>query len=379
MPSIRIKAAAVLLIAVAASSARIAHAAPTAPDAVAEVAAKAHEAGRFDGLIVLDRGNTRLYSGRFGDADRATHRPHTTDERWRWASITKQVTAVLVMQQVERGRLRLDDVLADALPGFGTPAIAAITLRQLLQHTSGLANPDDTPTNAAGVPSFYRGATMAGHPVPGVCAGPMKHAAGERFDYNNCDYLVLAAVLERLTGLSYAAQIERRIAKPLGLKTLAPMVASARPARDRVTGYLADGRPEPRLDIGRYGAAGALYGTVDDLLRFDRALVDGTLLSASSTDLMWKGEPKFGYVALGAWSYSAKLARCAAPVDIVERQGGIGGIHTINVLAPKQHVVLIAFSNTAATDWGQVWQGSGLLYDLLDAALCAGAPPADGP
>lgn len=377
MSPVRLASAVLLFIAVAASPNLIAHAAFSVPDAVAAVASKAHKAGLFDGLIVVDRDDATLYSGRFGDADRATHRPHTADERWRWASITKQVTAVLVMQQVERGRLRLDDVLADALPGFGTPAISAITLRQLLQHTSGLANPDDTPADAAGVPLFYRGAPMAGNPVPAVCAGPMKHAAGERFDYNNCDYLVLAAVLERVTGSSYAAQIEGRIARPLGLQTLAPMVASARPARDRVTGYLADGRPEPPLDIGRYGAAGALYGTVDDLLHFDRALVDGKLLSASSTALLWKGEPKFGFVALGAWSYPAKLAHCAAPVEIVERQGGIGGIHTINVLAPKQHAVLIAFSNTAATDWGQVWQGSGLLYDLLDAALCAG-PAADG-
>jgi len=351
-----------------------ANATTPATDAVAAVVSRAHDAGHFDGLIVLDRNDATLYRATFGDADRANHRAHAVDERWRWASITKQVTAVLVMQSVERGRLRLDGTLDDYLPGFGTPAMSAITVRQLLQHTSGLANPDDTAPDADGIPAFYRGSPAKGTPVPAVCAGAMKRTPGERFEYNNCDYLVLGAVLERATGLSYAALVQRQIGKPLGLRTLAPIAASARPQPDRVIGYVDGGKSESLLDIGRYGAAGALYGTADELLRFDRALMSGKLVSASGTADLWRGDPKLGYVALGAWSYPAKLAHCAASIDIVERQGEIGGIRTLNVLAPKRHVALIAFSNTAATDWGQVWQGSGLLHDLLDAALCTDAP-----
>ena len=343
---------------------------------------KAHDAGQFDGIVVLDYGNgSGGYRTAIGDADRILQQKHRADEVWRWASITKQVTAVLAMQEVERGRLRLDGTLADYLPGFGDAAIARVTLKQLLQHTSGLANPDDTQADEKGVPAFYRDARAStpAKSAPRVCAEKPKRKPGERFEYNNCDYLVLGAILERLNNASYAQLVSQRIAKPLGMRTLALAQPGAARLPGPVIGYSAEGVRESPIDLGRYGAAGALHGSADDLLRFDRGLMSGKLIAHTTAATMWQGDAKLGFVALGAWSYTATLKHCSAPTALVERQGEIGGIRAVNVIAPDTGAALIAFSNTGATEWGQVWRGSGFLYDLLDAALCSPIPAAPAP
>jgi CubicO group peptidase (beta-lactamase class C family) len=328
-----------------------------------------------------------LYARAVGLADRAARRPHALDERWRWASVTKQVTAVLVMQQVEAGRLALDQPLAEALPAFGGPTARRVTGRQLLQHTSGLPNPESTPAGADGVPAFYRpapavrpaaggstrraaaGASVDAAAALGFCAGAGAGAPGERFSYNNCDYLVLGAILERVTGLPYAALVERQLARPLGLTSVRVRAPGA-PPDSPVVGYLASGAAEPAIELGSYGAAGALHGTARDLLALDRALLAGRLLSPASRAALWAGEPRLGYVALGVWAFPAGLAGCAGPVRLVERRGAVGGVQVRNVLAPERGVSVLVFANTGATEFGEVWQGRGFAHDLLRAALC---------
>jgi hypothetical protein len=86
---------------------------------------------------------------------------------------------------------------------------------------------------------------------------------------------------------------------------------------------------------------------------------------------MWRGEPKLGYAALGAWSFPSTLRGCAGPVRLVERRGAIGGVQVRNVIAPEKGRVLIVFTNDEGVDFGEVWQGKGLSHDLLSAALCA--------
>ena len=345
-------------------------------NALDAVVRKAHDAGQFDGVVVAARGDEPVYRRAIGKADRITEQAHAPGEVWRWGSLTHQVTAVLVMQEVERGRLRLDGTLGDYLPGFGGAAVARVTLRQLLLHTAGLANPDDTPADSKGVPAFYRGEgeAAATKSAPRICAEAPKRAPGDHFENNPCDDLVLGAILERVNDASYAQLVAKRIAKPLGLRSLGVLHAGTGTAGG-IVGYTAEGVREPAINAGRLGAAGALYGSSDDLLRFDRALIDDTLVSAATAAAMREGNPKLGYVALGALAYTAKLEHCDAPVALVERDGDIGGVRAVNVIAPAQRAAVIAFSNTARTDWGLVWQGSGLLHDMLDAALCTPVPP----
>lgn len=85
----------------------------------------------------------------------------------------------------------------------------------------------------------------------------------------------------------------------------------------------------------------------------------------------WKGDPHFGYVALGVWSFPAPLQGCSGAVDLVERRGEIGGVEVRNLLAPELGKALVVFADKAGLDFGKIWQGKGLSYRLASAAFCA--------
>jgi len=318
----------------------------------------------FEGVVLTGDAREVSFERAVGVADRATGRAHRVGDRWPWASVTKQVVATLVMQEVEQGRLTLETPLARALPAFKGPTAAQVTIRQLLQHVSGLPDPSATPEDANGVEAFYR-TPLDPSAATGFCAGPGATAPSGKFLYNNCDYLVLGAVLERSSSKPLAQLIAERTRLPLTL----PADAVGFPTPQR--GYLDGSKPAPLVRLATFGAAGALIGRPRDLLAFDRALLANRLLTQPARDVLWKGDPKLGYEALGQWSFPAKLAGCAGPVQVIERQGDIAGIQVRNYIAPATGRILIVFTNRADVDFGQLWQGKGLGYDLASAAFCA--------
>lgn len=324
------------------------------------------EHASFQGVVMAADASGTFYSQAFGTANRSTATPHTVDSVWRWASVTKQLTAVLIMQHVDAGELSLDTALADALPEFTGENRAQITIRHLLQHTSGLPNPDQTPLAGNGVPSFYTAAFPAGY---AWCAGPCIAAPGASFAYNNCDYILLGRILERLGKQDYGVLVRRQFAAGLGLDSVAVVDASRAPL-SRVIGYLKDETPAAEPALERFGAAGAIEGLPADMLAFDRALIDGKLLTTGSREILWTGEPKFGYAALGAWAFTAKINGCSEGIRLIERRGEVGGIHVRNFIARDTGVALVLLSNTDATQFGEVWMAKGLSHDVLSAALC---------
>jgi CubicO group peptidase (beta-lactamase class C family) len=285
---------------------------------------------------------------------------------WRLASVTKQVVAVLVMQEVAAGRIELDQPISRYLPRFAGPNASKVTIRQLLQHRSGLPNPDDTETPAGQMPAFYRsGYSGSRDPVTGYCAGAAKGEPGGNWVYNNCDYIVLGAVLENVTGKSWAKLVEERIAKPLRLKTF-----RAFPTKRWVRWGSVGGKREPEVDLATFGASAGLYGSAEDVLTFNNALMDGRLLAPEALAEMWKGDPALGYMGLGQWAFAAKLGGCEAPVRLIERRGAIGGIGVRNFIAPERKVAMVILSDRGEFDFGEVWQGRGPSHDMLSAVLC---------
>lgn len=287
---------------------------------------------------------------------------------WRRASVSKQIIATLVMQEVDRRTLSLDTPIKTYAPKLQIANADKVTLRQLLQHTSGLPNVEDGPMNKAGttLALFDRSSPPPGPGINVICRGAAKAEPGARFEYNDCDTEVAGAVLEAVTGLPLDKLLSERLFVPLGMtgtRLLNPGDDAGRP------GLLPDGTSDEYIDVGRFGAAGAIAGPPAALARFDQALVAGKLMTPASRAEMWKGDPKFGCAALGQWVYTVPLAGCAEPVELVERRGSIGGIEIRNVIAPAKGRIVIAFADRPA-DFGEPWQGKGLTYDLLSAALC---------
>jgi CubicO group peptidase (beta-lactamase class C family) len=173
-------------------------------------------------------------------------------------------------------------------------------------------------------------------------------------------------LLNAVTGKRWEQLVGERIARPLGLKSV-----GAFPARHPTVAGIVEGKPEPSYDMTAFGASAGLYGTASDLERFDRGLMTGKLLPDAQRAQMWDGQPQLGFIALGQWVFTVPVKGCAAPVKIVERRGGIGGVEVRNFILPDKDVVVIAFIDRSGFDFGEVWQGKGFSYDLLAAAACA--------
>ena len=297
------------------------------------------------GVILVAKGDRVLVEKGYGTIAPGGGKRHDPRARWRLASITKQVTATIV---VERYRAALDTPMAAMLPELGT-----LTLRQLLTHHSGLANPDDTPPDASGVPAFY---TRSAPDLSYCTSKPSM--AGSAFSYNNCDYLLAGAALT--TERDYPDGVW-----PKGM-------TMARPGEMGVPGYVG-GKPEPHYELASFGAAGGLIGTAHAVFAFDRALMTGKRLPPDALAELWRPEGGRSYQALGQWVFPGQLKGCAAPKRIVQRDGEIGGVQTRNYIFPDDDLVVVVFTNRSADDFaiGEVWQGQGFAYDLLSAAACS--------
>ena len=280
---------------------------------------------------------------------------------WPWASVTKQVIALLAMTEVDRGRLSLDAPASRYLNALG-PTKSAPTLRQLLQHRAGLRNPDDSPKGSDESPDWYTtGPTGLGWCLKG------RKAAGGNWRYNNCDTIVIGAILEKLTGKSVPTLFEERIAKPLAMEATSFVTV---PLGKSPTFPAVQIAPQEYATLTRFGAAGGLIGPALDLLKFDRALLTGKLVSPASRAAMWDGDPKLGYMGLAQWAFDAPLKGCVDPVRLIERRGGIGRFQVRNILIPERDMTVILFTADAEQEFGEVWQGKGLSHDLLSAAAC---------
>ena len=353
--------AAIALLTVPAAAQQRADRAPAAPAATEGRVERALRDAGFAGIFAVSEAGTRTAGGAIGEA--APGQPFLYEMLFPWASVTKQAVATMVMQDVAAGRVTLDAPASRYFRELRARPRSP-TLRQLLQHRSGLRNPDDTPRDAGGWPTFYTGGPT------GIewCLGA-RRAPGGAWRYNNCDYLILGGILERVNRRPLADLFAERIAGPVGARV---RFVGTPVGLDADT--LWRGGPDiPYLQaLDRFGSAGGLIGTADDMLAFDRGLMSGALLTERARAEMWRGDPKLGYQALGQWSFAAPIAGCAAPVRLVERRGAIGSFQVRNFIAPEQGVAMVLLTNRGegSFDFGEIWQGKGVSHDTLAAVLC---------
>lgn len=315
----------------------------------------------FQGVYAMSVNGQRVEGGAIGSAD-PTH-GFVYEDVFPLASVTKQVVAAMVMQQVDRGKLALDAPVSRYLPALRGRTLHAPTLRQLLQHRSGLRNPDDSPADANGTPGFY----TSGATGPSWCLDA-RGVPGGQWRYNNCDYIVLGAVLARVSARSLPALYAGDIAGPTGIGAL-----FATGAEDGRIDARWPGGPDAaeQRSIARFEGAGALMGTAEDVLGFDRALMTGQLMSDAARTTMWRSDPRLGFMALGQWVFTASLKGCTKPVRIVERRGGIGRFQARNIILPDVGIALVMLTNRGEDrySFGEIWQGKGPSFAALSAAL----------
>jgi CubicO group peptidase (beta-lactamase class C family) len=264
------------------------------------------KADKFSGVVLIARDGKPFFVKAYGLADKTRQLANNPETKFNLGSMNKMFTAVAIAQLAEQGKLSFDDKVGKYLPDYPNKDVAnKVTIHHLLTHTSGLGSYWNAKFDA-------RRATIktVADYLALFADEPLLFEPGARFEYSNSGYIVLGAIIEKVSGQSYYDYVREHIYKPAGMKnTDAYQITDATP--NLAMGYTSLGRDDrpasgPRRDNAdsrpnRGGPAGGGYSTVEDLLRFATALRDHKLLNAKSTELITTGKvdamrgSKYGY------------------------------------------------------------------------------------
>lgn len=325
------------------------------------------------GTVVVADGPSGRIEAAAGVADLRTGEPLTVDHRFRIGSVTKIFVAGLVLQLVEEGALGLD--------GDAAPFAEGITIRQLLNHTSGL--PDFVDDLVSFFEPYRRDPAYRWQLGPLdelrlIMEKPRLFAPGEGWSYRGSNYRVLGLIVEDATGMTLRDALQQRIFRPLGLERTDLVEAPLR--GDCARGYLPEdnpwlpGGPGPvdvtEIDVPFYRAGGGVVSTAGEVARMLQAQLGGELLSdrlrremLTAVDSDWAETDRYG---LGIGEITALMGRERSPFGAAWGHLGFSLGYTTVALSSEngdRQVVICANGITASEE---LWDAAGrLAWHLL--------------
>ncbi|HET8634369.1 MAG TPA: serine hydrolase [Gemmatimonadales bacterium] len=325
---------------------------PQGPAAAAinRLMTRAAEYGQLNGAVLVADGGQIVYEHAFGLANMELKAPNTTRTRFEIASMTKPMTAILAMQLVQEGKLRLDGKISDYLPWYPSESGSRITVEQLLNHTSGIPGDIafDEPSPGAEVVAAINADMFSNDSLVKLIARrPLQFEPGTNFGYSSDAYAVLGAIIAQVAGEPYWRALRERVLDragmtETGISYLAPLVPQ------RAAGYAQsfDGY----TNAPHIGAtpAGGLYSTLRDLYRFDQALYGDTLVNEQSKARLFA-------VRSVATAYGWKTGEDTLPDGtrrrVLRTTGGLPGFQALMVRNPDARRTIILLSNTRDLVW----------------------------
>jgi D-alanyl-D-alanine carboxypeptidase len=292
--------------------------------------------------VALLRGSDTLVMKGYGFASREAQRLATASTVYRIGSITKQFTSAAIMRLIEQGKLSLDDDMSKYLPEFPLQS-HKVTIRQLLNHTSGIHS---YTADSLWQKTWEQDLTPQ-QIVDFVAKTPFDFNPGAGYRYNNTGYVLLGMIVENVTGHPYAAHLQSEFFTPLGLRQ-----TSYCPSRTTDTthaaGYDVQGdnvRPAAYLSMTHPYSAGALCSTVRDLVKWQRALAGGRVVSTASLARMTTPD------TLGFTGPRLNYGYGLAPGQLggkrsVGHGGGVHGFTTASMYFPDDSVNVVVFTNS---------------------------------
>jgi CubicO group peptidase (beta-lactamase class C family)/predicted alpha/beta superfamily hydrolase len=275
---------------------------------------KLSAADEFSGVVLVARGDTPLFQRAYGLADRGRGAPNRLDTRFSLASMGKLFTAVAVCQLAERGRLKFTDPFGTYLPDYPNRSVAErVTLHHLLTHTSGLGD-------FFGKKEYESAMGRYRHPedyFPLFANDPLAFEPGTDDQYSNAGFMVLGAVVEKVSGQRFPDYVREHVFRPAGMTDAGygasdqdvPNLAVAYRNAGWDPGFTArrTGSPTIRTPVtgvgGQGSPVGGGYATVGDFLKFARALRTHKLLGPRATQMVLAGEGELGMFGALALKY----------------------------------------------------------------------------
>lgn len=298
-------------------------------------------------VVLIARKNQVIYEKAFGSANLELKVPLQPDMVFRIGSVTKQFTAIGILQLLEQGKLSLSDSLQQYLPDFPSKG-ATITIEQLLTHTSGL--PDyaaiDSPE-----PFIERWDFTPGYLTDHFKNAPLQFPPGTRYGYSNSNYLLLAQIIEKVSGLPYRSYMDQKVIRVAGL-THTGYAPEKTIVAGRVTGYTRDNGffencDYQTLSLG-YGC-GDLLSSAEDLYQWNNALLAGklvrkeTLQKAFTPHLLSNGTFSsygYGYGYGYGWIVDQQLGRTC-----IHHEGQVSGFITAEKYFPEEGLYMVMLTN----------------------------------
>ncbi|PJL24603.1 MULTISPECIES: serine hydrolase domain-containing protein [Stenotrophomonas] len=325
-------------------------------------------------VMVLQDGR-QIHAKAYGQRDVALGLAVRADTPFEIGSITKQFTAAAVVQLQEAGKLTLDDPLARYLPD--APHAHAVTLRQLLSHTSGLHDYFDGPEQE--VDARVTQPIALDRLIGRISDRPLDFEPGSRWSYSNTGYVLLGRVIEVVSGERYVDYVRRHLLEPLGMRHTFTLADTGR-LEGMAVGYRHEAgalRRSPYFHPDWSGAAGFLVSTLDDLARWDRGLAGGRVVSnAGYIEMTTPVQTRDG----GSADYGLGLfVNTVYGQARIGHTGGSQGFTTADEYFPDLGLRIIAFTNLGdKTPEAGITLTNAVFSALHPAIVAAWSRPAPG-
>jgi CubicO group peptidase (beta-lactamase class C family) len=234
------------------------------------------------GVILIAKAGEIIYEEAYGLAEQSINKPITTNSSFQVASLSKPITATLILKLEEQGKLKLDSTLADYFPEFNTVSGKKITLHHLLSHTSGI--PNHFVIDGWFNTDFHKD-TSEQEFVNIIAKQSPVFEPGEDYLYSNPAYFLLGKVIEKATNESYSVSMQKHIFAPLNM-VQSGIAVGFQSYQDNVKGYQWKSgggyREQIAKNMSLFGAGAGIFTSAQDLYRFDSALYGNVLLKDKS-------------------------------------------------------------------------------------------------
>lgn len=289
--------------------------------------------------ILLAKKGEVIYRKAFGKSNLELDTDMIPENVFEIGSITKQFTAVSILMLLEEGKLSLDDEITKFIPDYPTQN-TKITIHHLLTHTSGIKSYTSIPSLA----DYARNDIPLTELIDAFKNEPMDFKPGEQYLYNNSGFVLLGYIIEKASGIPYEEFIQKRIFEVLKMEN-SSYGSKYTIIKNRAAGYQ---KQENYLNANYISmniphAAGAIMSTVDDMLLWQKAIQNNTLISKESlakafTNYTLNNGEKINY----GYGWAHNLVN---DIPVIEHGGGIFGYTTQGIYVPSEHIYVIILTN----------------------------------